>query len=303
MRIVVVASFLNEEELLPRFLASMRAQSRTPDLLLLVDDGSSDGSPRLAAEFAREHGFATALTRPPRPPEADRLASAAELKAFEWGVEQIDRSYDVMVKMDTDLELSPSLFATVEAEFAADPELGIAGAFLSAMGEGDRIERERGPAYHVRGPNKFYRRDCFERIQPIPPFLGWDTIDEAKARMLGWRTRSVELPDGDAVHLRPVGQHDGRLRAYRRWGRCAYGYGADPLYSVLVAASYARHRPPGIASVNYLWGWLHAYLRRAPRADVEIRRFVRAEQRAVLRAALRRGGRDPRVVSPAQRTS
>ena len=195
--------------------------------------------------------------------------------------------------MDTDLELSASLFATIEAQFTRHPELGIAGAFLSALDENGEMERERGPVRHVRGPNKFYRRRCLEQIQPIPPFLGWDTIDEVKARMLGWETRSIALPDGDPIHLRPVGQHDGRLRAYRRWGRCAYGFGADPLYSVLVALSYSRHRPRGIAGLNYLWGWFFSYLCRAPRAAADVRRFVRAEQRAVLRAALSHGGRHP----------
>ena len=87
VRIVVVASFLNEEELLPRFLASVRAQSRTPDRLLLVDDGSVDSSPDIAAEFAREHDFAGVLIRPPRPAEADRLANAgraARVRVGRW---------------------------------------------------------------------------------------------------------------------------------------------------------------------------------------------------------------------------
>src|SRR3954466_12284722 len=94
VRLVVVASFLNEERYLPTFLDSLAGQTRAPELLLLVNDGSTDRSGELSAAFAAEHAWATAIDRPPRPPERDRLATAAELKSFHWGVEQVDIPYD-----------------------------------------------------------------------------------------------------------------------------------------------------------------------------------------------------------------
>jgi glycosyltransferase involved in cell wall biosynthesis len=66
LTIALVACFLDEETHLPRFLASLAAQTRPPDRVLLVDDGSADASPRLAEEFAARHPHATALHRPRR---------------------------------------------------------------------------------------------------------------------------------------------------------------------------------------------------------------------------------------------
>src|ERR1700733_11164237 len=106
MRLAVVACFLDEEVYLPRFLASLAAQERTPDRLLLVDDGSSDESLRLAEKFAAAHPHARALSRPRRPPQRDRLVTAAVVEAFCWGVEQLDLDWEIVVKMDADLELS-----------------------------------------------------------------------------------------------------------------------------------------------------------------------------------------------------
>jgi poly-beta-1,6-N-acetyl-D-glucosamine synthase len=292
MKFLVVASFLNEEEHLPRFLESLRRQQRRPDRVVFVDDGSVDASAALVADFCAAVPGAELLARPPRPAEEDRLADAAELRAFQWGLARAGGDYDVVVKLDTDLELTATLFLRIEEEFERDPGLGLAGAYLSCESAAGEREREHCPSYHVRGPNKFYRRECYEQIQPIEPFLGWDTVDEVKARMQGWRTLSCALPEGDPIHLRPTGAHDGALRAHRRWGRCAYGYGAAPAFTLLKTAGYGfNSHPRPLAGLNYLWGWGASYVRRAPRAGRDIRRRTRAEQRAVMRAAIASGSR------------
>lgn len=274
----MVVPFLNEREHLPAFLASIDAQTRRPDRLVLVDDGSTDGSAELAQEFARGHPYARALRRPPRPPEADRLATAAELRAFQWGLEQVDVPYNVVAKLDADLQLRPSHFAEILAQFESRPDTGVMGAYLSIRLPDGSILREEHPVDHVRGPNKFYRRECLERISPLPAHLGWDTIDEVAARMCGWQTTSIELSEGDSIHLRPTGMHDGRLRAFWRWGECAYGYGSHPLHVLASAAARARRRPYGVCGIAYVLGWAGAYVRRRPRAEPEIRAWRRCEE-------------------------
>lgn len=291
LRLAIVVSFLDEERHLPRFLASVAAQTRPPDELLLVDDGSSDASARIAAAFAEEHPYARALVRPRRPPERDRLARAAVVASFEWGVEQLERTPDVVSKMDADLDLTPTLLATVERELLAQPDLGVVGAALSIVDEHGVLRREFNPPDHVRGPNKFYRWSCWQDISPLAPHLGWDRIDELEAQMHGWTIRSLELPEGDPVHLRPTGLHDGRLRAYRRWGTCAWCYGQHP--AIVLAGAVARlgHRPYVLAGVNYLAGWTTAGLRGAPRARPEVRALVAREKLREARAVVRHPGR------------
>jgi biofilm PGA synthesis N-glycosyltransferase PgaC len=276
--LAVVVAFLNEARHLPTFLASVDAQTRPPDRLLLVDDGSTDSSYALAEAFAAEHAYARVIRRPPRPPEADRLSTAAELKAFQWGLEQVDVPYDIVSKMDADLELRPGHFEEVLARLENDPGLGLAGAYLSIRLPDGSTAREEHPVDDVRGPNKFYRRECLEQISPLPAHLGWDTIDEVKARMHGWRTMSIALPGGDSLHLRPVGTHDGRLRAFWRWGECAYGYGSHPLHILAAGAVRCCRRPYGAAGAAYVLGWANASLRHRPRADADVRAFRRREE-------------------------
>src|SRR4051794_40856086 len=99
--------FLNEEELLPRMLASLERQLRSPELLLLVDDGSNDRSSEIAAAFASQYPYARAFTQGQRPQSADRLARAAELIAFQSALAELESEglrFDVYAKLDADLE-------------------------------------------------------------------------------------------------------------------------------------------------------------------------------------------------------
>jgi poly-beta-1,6-N-acetyl-D-glucosamine synthase len=289
MRLIVVVPFLNEARYLPRLLASIERQTRLPDRLMLIDDGSSDGSSELAAAFAARYPWAVALSRPPRSAEADRLAGAAELRSFEWAVAQIDEPWDVLAKLDADLELNPHHFEYVLDSMQADPRLGVAGAWLSDVAEDGTASRFPVPRWHVRGATKFYRRECYEAIRPIPAHLGWDMIDEVKARKVGWRTESFELPGGDTLHLRPTGRHDGALRAYRRWGACAWGYGAHPAFVALGAIKRLPRRPFALGGALYAIGYAEAALRRQPRVEREVRAYLqREEARQVLALVTRR---------------
>jgi poly-beta-1,6-N-acetyl-D-glucosamine synthase len=282
----VVVPFLNEERYLPTLLESLAAQSDPVDQLLLVDDGSTDASPRIAAEFARAHDYAVVLRRPPRRLESDRLATAAELVAAQWAVERLEEPWDVLGKVDADVWLAPETIAEIRHAFESDPALGMAGAHLSEPGkDSGPVRKPCGPG-HVEGATKFYRRRCWEEISPLPPILGWDIIDELRAQMRGWKTASLAIPGGDPVHLRPMGAHDGALRAHRRWGTGAYAYGEHPLHLALVATRDARRPPVLFGSLNFVLGWALAALQRAPRAEPELRAYNRREQLRRIRRRL-----------------
>ena len=290
LRIAIVVPFLNEETHLPHLLASLEAQSRLPDRLLLVDDGSRDGSTAAAEAFARRHDWATVVQRPRRPHERDRLARGSAVEAFAWGVAQLDEPWTAVAKLDADLRLSPRTVETIERCLQRRPEVGISGARLG-LDTSAGVSRHRARRDHVDGAIKFYRRACWEDIAPLPVLLGWDTVDEVRAGLEGWTVASVDVPGGNPLQLRAMGLHDGLLRGYRRWGRCAWSYGEHPLHVLAVAVQRLGDRPPVVGSANYALGWLLAALRRAPRAEPAVRRHVREDQLRRLRRRARSLGR------------
>jgi glycosyltransferase involved in cell wall biosynthesis len=291
LEMLVVVPFLNEAEHLPTLLASIDAQERQPDHLLLVDDGSTDGSAEIAERFADARGNVELLRRPPRPAERDRMVRAHVWSAFTWAIARADRPYDIVGKLDADLQLNPVLLAEIERRFAADPALGMAGVYLAERGHRGQLVRMPCPPHHVEGACRFYRRACLEAISPVPALIGWDTIDEVRARMRGYETGSFALPGGDPIHLRRTGSYDGILRGYRRKGRAAWSYGAHPLHMLGSVAVRMIDRPRGACSVAYLAGYASAALHGVPRAEPETRAFLRREQRARLLARARSGAR------------
>jgi len=292
MVLAVIVPFLNEERYLGDLLRSLAGQTRPADQLLLVDDGSTDASHELALAFARDRDGVSVLRRPPRAADADRLAGAHELRAFQWAIEQLREPWDVVAKLDADLDLPARTFEVVLRALEDDPQLGLTGTFLREAGPDGVVRRLRIACDHVHGATKFYRRRCWEEIAPLPPILGWDTIDEVTARLRGWRTFSVEVPGGDPLHLRPRGTHDGILRGYRRWGECAWGIGEAPLHVALMSVREMRSPPHVRGGLQYAAGWASAALRRRPRAAPEVRAAVRREQlgRIARRLRLRRAG-------------
>ncbi len=287
MKLAIVVSFLNEEKHLARLLASLAHQTEPAEELLLVDDGSQDSSAAVVTDGIRPLPYARLVRRPPRAEGRDRLADAPEVQAFQWGVTQLGGAdWEIVCKMDGDLELPPTLFAEVRQAFTDDPGLGITGSYLSIETPDGGLAREHNPGYHVRGPNKFYRRKCFEMITPLPALGAWDTIDELRARQAGWRTRSLILGTGTVTHLRPTGAYNGRLRARRRWGSNAWEYGAGPLWVVAGGLRRMSDRPYGLAGLNFWLGWLLAAVSQRPRAEAELIEFRRREDRSRLRRRL-----------------
>jgi poly-beta-1,6-N-acetyl-D-glucosamine synthase len=293
-RLVLITPARNEASHIERTAAAVAAQTRRPDRWLIVDDGSSDETPALLRRLEAELPFLEVLSAPQSGlgPAGDRLALAAEARAFNWAVQRAGMDdFTHLGKLDADIELPPEYFAQLLTRFAEWPRLGIGGGDLLEPGpRGWQLTRV--PSYHVRGAMKLYSRSCFEEIGGVEERLGWDTIDETYARMRGYETRTF----GDllARHHRPVATADGALRGRARHGECAYivRYGAG--WVLLRSFKVAGSRPWGLSGLAFLYGYLRAALRRAPRVEDEaFRRFTASELRARMRAAPRRLRRTP----------
>jgi biofilm PGA synthesis N-glycosyltransferase PgaC len=284
--LLLITPARNEAAHILRTARAVEAQTRPPDLWLVVDDGSDDATPDLLRRLAAEVPFLRVLTTPRGHTKAgpDRLALAAEARAFNWALEQVELDgFTHIGKLDGDIELPPDYFARLLERFDADPELGIAGGMLLEP-DGGAWKRERVPEYHVRGALKLYTSACFEAIGGIEERLGWDTIDETYARLRGFRTRSF----GDLVarHHRPEATADGALRGRARHGQCAYILHYGLPWVVLRSVKEAAYKPVGLTGAAFLYGYLRSAARREPRVDDEaFRRFVRRELRERLRPA------------------
>jgi biofilm PGA synthesis N-glycosyltransferase PgaC len=301
-RLLLISPVRNEEAHIECIAEALARQTRPPDLWVVVDDGSTDGTPEILARLAERISFLRVVDgskRTRKAPVPDRLALAAEVRAFNQGLESVEwRSYTHIAKLDGDTELPPHYFERILGEFERDPQLGLAGGLYAdpdPSGEGNGWKTMRMPTeHHVPGTLKCYSLACFTEIGGMQERLGWDTIDETYARMRGYRTHAY----GDliALHHRPFASADGTLRGRARHGECAYIVHFTLPWVALRSLKVARTPPLGLSGVAFLYGYLRSAVRRVPRVeDPEFRRFVRRELRGRMLGALRRRDRPNRA--------
>jgi glycosyltransferase involved in cell wall biosynthesis len=286
--LLLITPARDEAAHLERTIRAVAAQTQRPDLWLIVDDGSTDATPAILDRAANKLPFARILRAPEHEAGAvDRLAVAAEARAFNWALGNVNLDdYTHVGKLDADIELPAEYFERLLERFERESELGIAGGGLLERGRSG-WHLTKVPAYHVRGALKLYSRECFESIGGIEERLGWDTIDETYARMNGFTTRS--LPEVNARHHRPVATRGGTLRGRARHGQCAYILRYSAWWVALRSLKVACSRPFGLSGLAFLYGYARSAARREERVEDErFRRFVSRELRS--RARFRRTG-------------
>jgi poly-beta-1,6-N-acetyl-D-glucosamine synthase len=292
-RLLLISPVRNEEAYLELVANAVAAQTRPPDLWLVVDDGSTDRTPEILSELKRRIGFLQVLDTSQLPAVGavrDRLATAAEARAFNLGLGTVAwGEFTHIAKLDGDTELPADYFQTLLGEFELDPTLGLAGGVYAdpaGEGDGDGWKVMNPPSeYHVPGTLKCYSIACFQAIGGMQERLAWDTIDETYARMRGYRTRAY--PSLIARHHRPWGSADGTLRGRARHGECAYIVHFTFPWVTLRAFKVALARPRGLSGLAFLYGYLRSAARRAPRVeDPAFALFVRRELRARILSAL-----------------
>jgi poly-beta-1,6-N-acetyl-D-glucosamine synthase len=291
-RLLVITPVRNEAARIETVAEAMRRQTRPPDAWIVIDDGSTDDTPGILERLAEQIDFMEVRSATPLPDQAvsDHLAVAAEARAFNQALGDAwsDR-FTHVAKLDGDIELESGYFDQLLSEFRRDPRLGLAGGILRERTR-DGWQVVPGPsAHHVRGALKCYTSECLEAIGGIEERLGWDTIDEIRARMLGFRTRSFEQIV--ATHHRPLGSAEGVLRGRARHGRCDYITHYPLWWVALRSIKTASERPRGLSGVAFLGGYLRAAAVRDVRVeDPDFRIWVRRElsARAVAAAGFRR---------------
>jgi GT2 family glycosyltransferase len=222
---VIVLSYESRADL-ERCLASLVAQRRPAEQVVVVDNGSRDGSAAMAAE---------------RFPQFERLELPRNLGYCRANNLGLARSRgELILFLNADVELAPDFLESAQLAFGTDPKIGLVCAKLlrhdrktldsagqywgrdrrvrdRGYGEADRGQYERGePMPSCCGAAAFYRRAMIESIAP-----GGELFDEAffafgedldvalRARRAGWS--AWYCPRAIAYHRRG-GTQTGRPR-------------------------------------------------------------------------------------------
>ena len=101
------------------------------------------------------------------------------------------------------------------------------------------------------------RVECYREIGGFVQSPGWDTVDEIRAQVRGWRTRHFE--EIRFHHLKREGSGIGLLATSVMHGRVYYLTGGSKIFLFLkVLHRIISERPYLLSGVALLWGYLKA---------------------------------------------
>lgn len=262
-----------------RTLESLAAQTVRPALLLVVDDGSTDDTPRILDEWAARMPYLRVLRRANR---GKRAVGPGVVDAFYEGYASTNPDdFDYVCKLDMDLEIPPRYFETLIERMEAEPRLGTCSGKPFVRTPSGALEPEPCGSENSVGMSKFYRVPCFRQVGGFVREVMWDGIDCHRCRMLGWIAASWDdTPDLRLVHLRPMGSSQVSIQT----GRMRHGYGqwfmgTGLVYMTASALFRMASRPFIVGGALMWWGYVRSALQRKPRyPDLAFRRFLRRYQ-------------------------
>lgn len=277
-RYVVISPSRDEARYARRTLESVLNQTVPPTLWVIVDDGSTDDTPRILDEYARHHQCIRIVRRDDR---GERSVGPGVVEAFYAGYETVNLDdFDYLCKLDLDLDLPSRYFETLIERMESEPRLGTCSGKPCARRPGGGLVLEPCGDEMSVGMTKFYRIACFQEIGGFIRHVMWDGIDCHRCRLLGWLAGSFDEPDLRFIHLRAMGSSQKSILA----GRARHGFGqyymGTGLAYMTASALYRMTRPPKIlGGAAMLWGYVRSMVARKPRyQDREFRRFLRRYQ-------------------------
>jgi poly-beta-1,6-N-acetyl-D-glucosamine synthase len=274
VRYVIVTPVRNEEANIEETIRCIAAQTIRPQEWVVVDDGSTDRTAEILEQYSKTYPWLTVLQLSDR---GAREPGSGVIRAFLRGVKELRcNDWEFIVKLDGDLSFGVDYFSRCFDEFRKDPSLAVGGGRICHE-NGKVLQGDNAPKFHVRGATKIYRRAYWDAAGGVPPVTGWDTIDEVKANMLGWTSRT--FPEVSLMHRRETGSADGAWRNWCKNGRANYITGYHPLFMLLKCVKRLPQQPVLLSGVGLFWGFFSACLQGTPQVqDQPLIRYVRKQQ-------------------------
>lgn len=201
----------NEEATLSLCIASLLRQSYPHFEIIIVNDGSTDGTAEIISEYEEKDTRIRGISLP----TSSHSPGAKVIKTFEQGLKSITPK-DIICKFDADIIFPPNYLEEISHCFKENPQLGMASGLVYIPTQRPKLSPELlnfssqdGWAFedisspqHVRGPIKAYQKECLTSMGGLRAVLGWDNIDVMLAQKHGFQIQT--LPHLWVKHLRPT---------------------------------------------------------------------------------------------------
>ncbi|MCY3761820.1 MAG: glycosyltransferase [Gemmatimonadetes bacterium] len=273
-RISIVIAARNEEDHIASCLRGLARQTLPAEWfeVILVDDGSSDGTAKIAKEFARGTGLRLTILR------TDGITGGpgSKKRALSLGVEKAEG--EVVLTTDADCRLPPTWAASMARRFDDDAVgmvIGYAGirrdsGRLGLLGGWEAVDflnlmaaaaagAGRGRALAASGQSLGFRKAAFDEVGGYSRIMHRGSGDDVLLMQLIRRTRRWRIlfagdAAGHVVHP-PSSSLSGLLAKRSRWASNApFQALLDPPFFAYLACTFAMSAMLLAAPVLAWWG-------------------------------------------------
>ncbi len=249
MKIALVIPAYNEEEFLPVTLNSLLAQTCPPDMIMLVNDGSTDGTEQVCKSFSETYDNISYVTNLKK---EKRASGSKVVRAFNLGYKQLNiEKYDLIAKIDSDIGFPPDYFERTIAAFKSDERMGLFGGICMIEKEGEWVNEKVAKLDHIRGALKTYRMEAFRQMGGLRSIMGWDSIDEFLLRYNGWRAACD--PELKVKHYRVTHSINGWYKECKLNGEVYNNLGYNYFIATLSCLKVALKKKPFIITGLISW--------------------------------------------------
>lgn len=235
MRVAVVVVARNEERYIAETLKSLRMQTFPPELIVVVNDGSTDRT----GEIAREMGcYVVDL-----PFHEESYTGRPELaKVWNEGLRVVREKggFDYVLLLGADHPLPPTYIEDLLSRIQGNPNIVVASG---------RIEGERYSENAPRGSGRIVNVDFWVKASNMqyPIGWGWESWLYFKALQMGYEVKC--FTDIVTQTLRPTG-----LRKAGMWGKAMWALGYDWKYALGRCLLTFMKSPK--AGLEMFYGWI-----------------------------------------------
>lgn len=249
----LIITVRNEEAALPALLASLAAQERPPDEIVIADGGSTDGTVPLLRGFAAGWPTAASLSGSPEKPPITVLELPGANIAQGRNAAIRAAAGDVIAVTDAGVFLPPYWLAELVRPLEERPEVDMVGGYSRAAPQTrfeellaattlPLVSEVREAEYLASSRTVAFRRELWEETGGYPEWLDYceDVVFDRNCQAAGAR---VVFQPAASVRFRPRPN----LRAYfLQYYRYARGDGKANLWPERHALRYAAYLLGGL---------------------------------------------------------
>ena len=284
-RYILITPAKNEEKYLPGLIKSISEQTIEPSLWAIVDDGSTDTTPKILENAKNVYEWVQIIRLEESKRDWGLHLSSVCVTGFDFAIgycKDHGMDYDYIGLVDADILLEEQYFEKLINEFENDALLGIASGDGANIVNGQIIPTTAWRLWRRDSPSggaRLWRVQCFRETDGYILTGSPDTISNIKAKLKGWETKV--FTEIRFVSPRAHTSAAGLWGGYRERGKNDY-FIYYPFVYVLLRGMRSLSENPHYIGFAYLYGYFSNFILGRERIDDdEIRhyfKYVRAQE-------------------------